>query len=386
MKFRHHIEHKAESAEKGSDHEAHHVHKKDSIWNHMWIYTSILLTIVILVMVFAKDDLCAKANTNNEITCNLNAVTDEFIFLYSDSCTTACTELEPVARSLAEQSGMVFRKIIYPQPIEVPGYFVLTEQASTTPMIIQDKNSLTVDMCTITKNADICKEAETAKTAIQAAQQKAEAEKLKSIVKSDKPVVEAFVMSQCPYGTQIEKGLIPVVKLLGNKIDFQVKFVNYAMHGKVELDEQMRQHCIETEQSEKFIDYLSCYLNAGNSADCLVSTKIDKTKLDTCVAATDAEFKITALFNDKSTWAGGNYPPFPIYDAENKAYGVQGSPTMVINGNVAKTGRDSASLLAAICAAFNTPPAECSTQLSSAQPSPGFGTATTSGTTAASCG
>jgi hypothetical protein len=31
------------------------------------------------------------------------------------------------------------------------------------------------------------------------------------IPKNDKPVVEAFVMSHCPYGTQIEKGLIPVV-------------------------------------------------------------------------------------------------------------------------------------------------------------------------------
>jgi len=57
------------------------------------------------------------------------------------------------------------------------------------------------------------------------------------IPKNDKPVVELFVMSYCPYGTQIEKGILPVLETLGNKIDFQLKFVDYAMHEKKELDE-----------------------------------------------------------------------------------------------------------------------------------------------------
>ena len=33
--------------------------------------------------------------------------------------------------------------------------------------------------------------------------------------KTEKPVVELFVMSHCPFGTQIEKGILPVVKALG---------------------------------------------------------------------------------------------------------------------------------------------------------------------------
>jgi hypothetical protein len=395
MKHTHHVEHKSDSSEEkmSESEKVHHPHKKDSIWNYIWIITSVFLMIVILIMVFAKNDICAKTNTgtsNTAITCDSTVKTttaDEFIFLYSDSCTTACTTMEPFANDLATKAGMVFRKIKYPQPIEVPGYFVLKGTESTTPMIIQDENTLVVDMCTITKNADICKQADTAKQAITAAVAAAEVEKLKSMVKSDKPKVEIFVMSHCPYGTQIEKGILPVANLLGDKIDLQIKFVNYAMHGKTELDEQMLQYCIETEQNDKYMDYLACFLKEGKSPECVTEVKVDKTKLDSCIAATDAKYKITALFNDKSTWAGGNYPQFPIYDAECKAYGVQGSPTLVINGAEQQTGRDSASLLKAICASFNTAPAECQTQLSSAQPTPGFGfSTTTADATAAQCG
>ena len=31
--------------------------------------------------------------------------------------------------------------------------------------------------------------------------------------KLEKPIVEAFVMSHCPFGTQIEKGMLPVVSV-----------------------------------------------------------------------------------------------------------------------------------------------------------------------------
>ena len=54
--------------------------------------------------------------------------------------------------------------------------------------------------------------------------------------------VELFVMSHCPYGVQMEKGILPVLKLLDTRIDFSLKFVDYAMHGKTELDEQTRQY------------------------------------------------------------------------------------------------------------------------------------------------
>jgi hypothetical protein len=202
--------------------------------------------------------------------------------------------------------------------------------------------------------------------------------------KNDKPVVELFVMSECPYGTQIEKGIVPVVEALGKKIDFQLKFVDYAMHGEVELKEQMVQYCINTEQKDKFLPYLKCYLTAGKSADCLNSTGVNQSKVDSCVAATDAKYKITDNFKNKVGFQG-SFPGFDIHKADNTKYGVGGSPTLVINGKTAESGRDSATLLSTICAAFNNQPKECQTTLSSATPAAGFGTGTTDAAAAASC-
>jgi len=205
--------------------------------------------------------------------------------------------------------------------------------------------------------------------------------------KSDKPAVELFVMSHCPYGTQIEKGILPVVEALGSKIDFKIKFVDYAMHDKKELDEQTRQYCINKEQGGKFLPYLKCFLKAGDSSACLKEQTVDEKKLAACVTATDKEFKITELYNKKDSW-GSSFPPFNIYKADNDKYGVQGSPTLIINGKEISSGRDAASLSKAICGAFTDgkAPAECSNAFASAQPTPGFGEGTTAGSaTAAEC-
>jgi hypothetical protein len=212
--------------------------------------------------------------------------------------------------------------------------------------------------------------------------------------KTAKPAVELFVMSQCPYGTEIEKGILPVVKNLGKKIDFTVKFCDYSMHGQAELNEQMSQYCIQKNEPQNYQAYLSCYLaSQGQPADaaaCVKSTKINTTKLASCVAATDKTYKITAGFNDKSTWNKDQYgnPAFPLFNvfkADNEKYNVGGSPTLVINGETNGTARDSASLLKAICSAFTTAPAECEAQLSSVTPSTGFGNSGSAGSADATC-
>lgn len=203
--------------------------------------------------------------------------------------------------------------------------------------------------------------------------------------KSDKPKVELFVMSHCPYGTQIEKGIIPVVEALGDKIDFELKFCDYAMHDKKELDEQMAQYCIQKNEPNKLLPYLNCFLKSGNSAPCLTSVGINQANLSSCISATDSEYKVTEMYNDKSTWKSGRFPAFNVFAEDSQKYGVQGSPTLVINETKISSGRDSASLLGLICSAFNNPPEECSKTLSSASPAPGFGTGTTDSATDASC-
>jgi len=208
------------------------------------------------------------------------------------------------------------------------------------------------------------------------------------IPKQGKPEVELFVMSHCPYGTQAEKGIIPAVELLGDKIDFTIKFVHYAMHGKIEVDEQLSQYCIQKDFNDKYLDYLTCFLGEGKGSDCVAEMGIGQTALDTCIAAADEEFSATANLEDKSTWLNGKYPLFNTAKDLNTKYGVGGSPTLIINGKKVSSSRDSASMLKAICTGFSEEPEECAESLSSASPSPGFGFSTTSASSesTATCG
>jgi hypothetical protein len=206
------------------------------------------------------------------------------------------------------------------------------------------------------------------------------------VPKTDKPAVELFVMAYCPYGTQAEKGILPAVRALGDKIDFKVRFVYYSMHGQKEVTENLVQYCIQKDQPAVYEKYLACFLNASDSPGCVKSTGVDQTKLSACTAAADTQFNVTKNFNDQSTWLSGQYPKFDIDAALNTKYGVGGSPTLVINGVQSNAGRDSASFLSGICGAFNNAPAECQTALSAVSPGPGFGYDTTSAATAAGCG
>lgn len=209
--------------------------------------------------------------------------------------------------------------------------------------------------------------------AVEVEEPEIEPETPQEVVKSDKPEVELFVMSHCPFGTQAEKGIIPAVKALGNNIDFKLRYVYYAMHGETEVTEQTKQYCIQKEQNDKFLDYLACFLKDGESEPCLTEAKIDSAKLESCIEEADEEFEITANLEDKEKWLNGRFPLFNT-DAElNSKYGVGGSPSLVINGAQVSSSRDSASYLSAICDHFNEAPEECNEELSSTPPSSGFG-------------
>jgi glutaredoxin len=204
-----------------------------------------------------------------------------------------------------------------------------------------------------------------------------------AVPKTDKPSVELFVMSYCPYGLQAEKGILPVLKLLGSKIDFQLKFVDYAMHSDPEINENLRQYCIQKNAPSKLSAYLECFTSQGDAKACLVSAKIDSSSLTGCISQTDSQFKITAKAADKNQWEA-SYPPFDINKEDVVKYGVQGSPVLVINGATVKSSRDPQSLLSSICSGFNNQPSECQQALSGDTPVAGFGDGT-GASTSSSC-
>lgn len=202
--------------------------------------------------------------------------------------------------------------------------------------------------------------------------------------KKETPKVELFVMSYCPYGTQMEKAILPVLNTLGDKINFELEFCDYAMHDKKELEENLNQYCIQ-KQSNKLNEYLGCFLESGNSDKCVAQANVNKENLKSCVNTTDKKYNVMENYKDKSTWKG-DYPTFNANKEAVKEYGIQGSPTMVINGQTVKNApRNPDALLQTICAGFKDKPQECSKSLSTEASAPGIGTTGGSGSSGGSC-
>lgn len=194
-----------------------------------------------------------------------------------------------------------------------------------------------------------------------------------TIIKSAKPTVELFVMSYCPYGMQIEKGILPVLATLGDKINFELKFCSYAMHDKKELTEQIREYCIQQQGPQLLLNYLTCFLEEGKSDECIAKVGVDTIKMNRSIVEVEKKYKIMEQYNDKSAWYMNKYPQFNIYKEDNIKYDLKGSPNLIINGKKMLSGRDSESLLKLICSAFNNPPEECNVKLSSTNLAPGLG-------------
>lgn len=202
----------------------------------------------------------------------------------------------------------------------------------------------------------------------------------KEIPKNDKPIVDIYVFSYCPYGLQFQKAMIPVYKLLKNKAELNTVFIG-DMHGEYEKIESLRQLCIQKEYGkDKLWDYVEKFVMNTTIGDCNGDEKcvvplieilfkelgIDKTKIESCMK-NDAE----ALYNADVNKA--------------KSKGVSGSPTFIVNGVETSVERSPESIKNTICSAFNNPPGECNQTLSSQPASPWFGSSIKTSSSSGSC-
>ncbi|MFA6159644.1 MAG: hypothetical protein WC678_00950 [Parcubacteria group bacterium] len=202
-----------------------------------------------------------------------------------------------------------------------------------------------------------------------AEEKKKTAEPEKEVPKTDKPKVDLFVMSFCPYGNKAEDTLQSVYNLLKNKVDFNFHYIVSSngdtinsLHGEKEVVQNEREACVlKYFGKDKWVSFVA-YVNknCGSDGACweagAKSVGLNSTKIATCVKSEGA----TLMKADEKISA----------DAQ-----ASGSPTMLINGVSTKAVykyADSESYKQAICAAFNTAPAECAKTLSTS-------TATTQG-------
>ena len=136
------------------------------------------------------------------------------------------------------------------------------------------------------------------------------------------------------------------------------------MHGKDEIEENLRQYCIQKNQYDKYIGYSRCFVASNDTVSCQKEAGIDVEKLQNCYSTTDKEFGVMKDLNDKSSWLSGRFPLFNVEKGLNDKYKVKGSPTLVINGQVVNAPRSSEAL---------KPPAECEKELNTNQEKPGAG-------------
>jgi len=184
------------------------------------------------------------------------------------------------------------------------------------------------------------------------------------IPKSDRPNVELYVMSFCPYGNLGEDTMLPVYNLLKDKLNWEVHYIVSvngdavsSLHGQKEVDQNIRELCVKKNYGMGvFWNFMTNVNNqCGSDGTCwqnvASSLSLDVNKINSCVTKEGLN-----LMKEEA-------------QASNDA-GVSGSPTLIINGvksNVVYNYGDSESYKEAICGAFNSVPDLCSTQLSSTQ-------------------
>ncbi len=147
-----------------------------------------------------------------------------------------------------------------------------------------------------------------------------------------KPQVELFVMSYCPFGTAAEKELLPFLKKYGETIDFKLRFIANekeksegkaagelqftSLHGETEVIEDLRQMVIAELYPERFFDYLLCRADHLKEAWTKCAQKVG---LDIGRIAREIETEQTKQ-------------RFLQDVRRTEELGIQGSPTLVIDG------------------------------------------------------
>jgi len=179
-----------------------------------------------------------------------------------------------------------------------------------------------------------------------------------SIPKTDKPKVQLFVMSQCPYGVQAEQPMGDVLKLLKDKIDFELHFIATAnsdgtftsLHGQPEVNGDLIQVCAMNQNPGKYFDFILCQNKDNKNID---------TNWEQC--ATENGLNVNKL---KDCWQGEEGKKLLTENIKaSEENSVTGSPTILINGVNYQGQRTAEAFKQGICSGFNTQPSECSQTL-----------------------
>lgn len=181
-----------------------------------------------------------------------------------------------------------------------------------------------------------------------------EAEKATGAATGEKVEFVMHVMSQCPFGVQVENGFAPVLKKMGDHIDFKIEFIGNepspgqftSMHGDAEVKGNLLHLCAIKHEPQKYMDLIVCMNKnmreiPNNFDACATETQIDAAKVKTCAEGDEGKALLSASYKRSQ---------------EMKA---SGSPTMFVNGEKYQGGRTEMDFMRGICAKFQTKPEVC---------------------------
>lgn len=198
--------------------------------------------------------------------------------------------------------------------------------------------------------------------------------KLTEIPKAEKPNLKLFVMSFCPYGTQAEETLYPLINLLKGKIDFEIAYIISenegkfsSLHGDDEVNQDVRELCVTKYFPEKSLDFnhkinTSCTLENVNTCwkEPANELGIDLSKIENCLKDESQELLNNQLVLNKNEFQVQDSSKHNSQDKES----IYSSPTLVINDVIYDGSRSLEGYQAAICSIFTNQPKECGEKLS----------------------
>lgn len=176
--------------------------------------------------------------------------------------------------------------------------------------------------------------------------------------------LDFYVMSQCPYGTQVEDAIAPVMKKMGDVINLNINYILYpaanyvgqedkycidglcSMHGIPELKGNIVQLCVNEIAPEKGLDFISCQNKTadkipGNWESCVEALELDKEKVEACYEGD----KGLELMRENAKFA--------------EEIQAQGSPTIYLNDKLYQGGRSDLDFQRAICQTIDSQHKEC---------------------------
>jgi len=375
MTEEHKTEHKAHEEHK-EEHKVEHKHK-----DNMWRYTTIaLMVVVVLLLVVFLWKPGESSSTGTLSVTTLNQISSEL----NSTGTISTATLNQISSELNCFSGtlpVATQNQIANKTVNFINENIISGGSGTASVDLVSETSGILNVTVLYQGRQIPVYATTngkylilpgagvIDMDVPIPQAEQTAEQPTETPKTDKPVAQLYVMAFCPYGIQAENAMKPVVDLLGNKTDIQIRFIAnvggttpdtiQSLHGAPEAQEDLRQVCIMKYYSQKtYWNYLmdinaNCSGSYSNNAtydpcwkNAATKLGIDVSKIDTCSKGTEGVNLLKA-------------------DADlSSANGVSGSPTLIINGAKYNGARTPDGYKAGICAAFTTSPTECSQNLS----------------------